>query len=122
MSSTLYRRQSAKWNPVLWAGIAATLTLLFSSPALAECDLSELLGYTLIAQKTIDGYIENGKRSDDFEGCDFDRIIVFDDNTGVRCMTYSYSYAYRPEASIFANGAVMEMCVDGELYNVGPIR
>jgi hypothetical protein len=55
--------------------------MLAYQEARAECDLSELVGYKLVAQKTISGYIEDGKRSDDFEGCDFDRIIVFSDNT-----------------------------------------
>jgi hypothetical protein len=38
--------------------------------------------------------VDKGVRKDDFEGCDYDHIIVFDDNTGVRCTSYSYSYSY----------------------------
>jgi hypothetical protein len=90
--------------------------------ARAECHLSELVGYRLIAQKTISGYFEHGKRGDDFEGCDFDRVIVFADNTGVRCIGYDYSYSFMPEAYIFASGSVMKMCVEDELYDIAPLR
>jgi hypothetical protein len=96
---------------------------LINSDAMAECDLSDLIGYTIVARKTVAGYIEKGKRKPDFEGCDFDRIIVFDDNTGVRCATYSYSYFYRPDAFIFSRGAgLMKMCIEGELYDIAPLR
>ena len=98
-------------------------TVLTHDAALAECQLSDLIGYTLVARKTIAGYIDNEKKGDDFQGCEFDRVIVFDDNTGVRCATYSYSYSYRPDAYIFANGpASMKMCVEEELYDVAPLR
>lgn len=98
-------------------------TFASSKWAAAQCDLSDLVGYTLVAQKTIAGYIENENRGEDFEGCNFDRIIVFDDNTGVQCLTYSYSYSYRPEAYIFVEGPTsMKMCVEGELYDVAPLR
>jgi hypothetical protein len=113
------KRKKNRWR--FWSLAAVTLT--FTGSARAECDLSELVGYTLLAEKTIDGYIENGKKSDDFEGCDFDRVIVFDDNTGVRCMTYSYTYSFRPDAYIFAGSAgSMKMCVEDELYDVAPLR
>jgi hypothetical protein len=101
----------------------AAIALMFTCSARAECDLSQLVGYKLIAEKTIDGYIQDGKRGDDFEGCDFDRTIVFDDNTGVLCMTFSYSYSFRPDAYIFASGpGSMKMCVDDELYDVAPLH
>jgi len=105
----------------LWSAVAVAVML--TGQARAECDLSELIGYTLLAQKTISGYIQDGKRGDDFEGCDFDRTIVFDDNTGVRCMTFSYTYSFRPDAYIFASGpGSMKMCVDNELYDVAPLN
>ena len=106
-------------RPKLWS--VAGLAVMLVGPAEAQCNLSGLVGYTLIAQKTIDGYVQGEKRGNDFEGCDFDRIIVFDDNTGVRCMTYSYTYSYRPDAYIFAtNLGSMKMCVENELYDVAP--
>jgi hypothetical protein len=96
--------------------------LLLTTPASAECDLDNLVGYTLVASKYIAGRIDKQGHHDDFEGCDFDRIIIFDDNTGVRCMTYGYTYSYHPRAYIFANGSLMKMCVEDSLYDVGPAR
>ncbi len=96
--------------------------MLLTTPARADCDLDDLVGYTLIASKYIVGRIDKSARHDDFEGCDFDRIIIFDDNTGVRCMTYSYTYSYHPKAYVFANGPLMKMCVEGLLYDVGSVR
>jgi hypothetical protein len=101
--------------------ILCLLGFFFSTPAVAECDLDMIVGYTLVAAKYISGYIQDEKRKNDFEGCEWDRIIVFDDNTGVRCTTYSYSYSYHPKAYIFSNGASMQMCVDGHMYSVSRI-
>ena len=116
--------QNARTRRVgMTAAALAFLVYLFNGAARAECELSELIGYTMIAEKTVAGFVENGKKSDEFEGCDFDRIIIFDDNTGVRCDTYNYSYSYRPSAYIFANrfGAI-KMCVEDELFDVTQIR
>jgi hypothetical protein len=95
---------------------------LLVSPALADCDLDDVVGYTLVASRDIVAHLDKGERTDDFEGCDYDRIIVFDDNTGVRCSSYGYSYSYRPKAYVFSNGSSMKMCVEGEFYDIGPIR
>ena len=50
--------------------LAATLLLgLSSRPALAVCDLSQVVGYTLFSGKTIEAYIQDGKRVSGFQGC-----------------------------------------------------
>jgi hypothetical protein len=113
-----YRR--SRWLNI--GGLAFLLLLFISPSAFAECDLDEVVSYTLLASKYVAGYIEKGERKDDFEGCDFDRVIIFDDNTGVRCIGYSYSYSYRPKAYIFSDGVTMQMCVDGIFYPVAPLR
>jgi hypothetical protein len=100
----------------------AAFVLIVSASAKGECDLDEVVGYTLVAKKQIEGRIEKGHREQDFEGGDFDRIIVFTDGTGVRCIGYGYQYAYMPDAYIFARGGLMKMCVESEFYDVGPIR
>lgn len=90
--------------------------------AYADCDLSEVVGWTLLAEKTVDGFIEPGKRDDSYEGCDFDRIITFTDGTGLRCTGYHYTYAYRPEAYIFADGPLLKACIEDEWVDLQPIR
>jgi hypothetical protein len=107
-------------------GILLTITtwiyLLVPSRAFASCGFDGLIGYTLVTTKYVSGYIENGERKDAFEGCNFGRILIFDDNTGVTCMSYSYSYSYRPKAYIFINRTSMKACINDNMYSVGPLR
>jgi hypothetical protein len=100
------------------------LSIWFASviPSLAACNLDRVVGYTLIAKKTIVAFVQDDKREDSFSGCQFGRILVFDDNTGVRCTDYNYTYAYRPEAFLFANSSDMKMCVEGEWFEVARLR
>jgi hypothetical protein len=102
--------------------LVAALASCSSSLALADCDLDQFVGMTLIAKKTIDGYIQSGERKDEFDGCDFDRTIVFSDQTGVACAGYSYSYAYRPTAFIWSDGTSMKMCVGSNVYAIKRIQ
>ncbi|HAT9716230.1 TPA: hypothetical protein ACK8SK_002611 [Legionella pneumophila] len=92
--------------------IFLAFVLLFATP-IAFADLTDelegLVGYTIVASKTISG---------DFEGCDYDKAIVFDDNTMLRCASYGYQYSYRPTAIILSNGANFKMIVEDELYDM----
>jgi hypothetical protein len=89
--------------------------------------LSDLEGYYLIKVKTIDGWVDKGKKDSDFEGCDWDRVIIFDDGTTATCRTYSYSYSYRPKAALFGkpmshNGTnfySIKMLVGSDIYDMG---
>jgi hypothetical protein len=54
-----------------------------SLPCHAKCRFDQVVGYTLVAKKTVIGFIQDDKREVEFSGCKFDRILVFDDNTGV---------------------------------------
>jgi hypothetical protein len=103
---------------LLALGICLTMPTL----AFAACNLDSMVGWTLIARKTIAGRIDKGVRKDDFEGCDFDRIIVFDDNTGVLCTSYSYTYAYYPTAYVWARGSSLKMCVESDWHSVSRLR
>ncbi|KFI23725.1 hypothetical protein [Nitrosococcus oceani] len=106
------------------------LSVIFVMPTYAMLNnfqLRQMIGWTIIASKTIEGHItEDGKRSDDFEGCDFDMQIVFTDGKAVTCTGYGYQYAYRPTAIIFAksveykgkNLTMMKMLVQGQFYDV----
>ena len=81
--------------------------------------VSEYVGYTVSATKTIVGYVdEDGKRDDSFEGCDFERKIVFQDNTYLTCASYQYHYAYRPEATLLVRNNSWIMLVDGESFEM----
>jgi hypothetical protein len=108
----------------LW--IVSTIFL----PTLTYADLANILGryvgYTIVGTKTIAGYVEKGKKKDDFEGCDFNRTIVFDDGTGLVCSSYGYQYAYRPTAVILmksmqisgTNYGQIVMIVESEKYDM----
>jgi hypothetical protein len=99
--------------------------LLFAAavrPALADgCDLDRLVGYTLVWNKVINGYIEEGKRTRGFDGCNRDRVIVFADGSGVRCVDTFLHSATQPHGYLFArSNADLMLCVDGDLYKVAP--
>jgi hypothetical protein len=82
--------------------VASVLAIAAAAAQAGATDvLSELVGYTVIASKTIDSFADRGKeKKDGFEGCDYDRVIIFTDGTAVTCRTYSYTYSYRPTAII----------------------
>jgi hypothetical protein len=93
-----------------------------TSQTLARCDLSRVVGFTLVAKKTVVAYIEDGKRVDGFNGCNFDRVLVFEDNTGLRCDEYNYAYAYMPDAYLFATSTRIKGCIDDEWYDLSKLR
>lgn len=88
----------AAWLAVLLAAVPSGVVNANASDV-----LSDFVGYTIVASKTVDAFVDKGKeKKDGFEGCDHDRVIVFTDGTGVVCRTYSYTYSYRPKAVILA--------------------
>ena len=95
-------------------GLAACLAS--AAPAFA-CNAGA--GWTLLARKTVSGFIDDGERLDHvFEGCEFDRIIIFDDETAVRCTGSGSAHALRPKACIWARGHALKMCVEGKWFDV----
>lgn len=118
-------RSSQNTNPrmtgIMNRLIALTIFLLLPHSVYADAadELKDLVGYTIIANKTIVGYQDkDGKKKDSFEGCDYDRIIIFDDNKILNCAEYGYQYAYRPTAIIFSNGSSFKMLVEDEMYDM----
>ena len=93
-----------------------------SAPARADIasKLRRYVGYTVLDTKTIKGWVseDRKKHGDSFEGCEFGRLIIFDDNTYLRCTGYSYEYSYRPEAVILARGKSFVMIVDDDAYDM----
>ena len=92
---------------------------VYARPALALCDLSQVVGYGLAFGKTIEAYVEDGKRVAGYHGCTRDRVLVFTDRTGVRCKETFVSSGTLPKAYLFARGPNdMKLCVGDEMFDV----
>ena len=100
--------------------LALTFTVMFSSPSFADCEeVSRNKNWSIIHTGTVTGYRDdNGKRGDDFEGCDFDRDLIIDYSKKVTCNTYSYSYSYMPRVEVYSNGYSLKACINSTLYDV----
>lgn len=90
-------------------------------------ELDDLVGYTIIASKTIDSWHDDDEKDDSsFNGCSHGRVIVFTDNTTLTCAEYGYQYAYRPTAVILAKQVTFQgksfydfkMIVEDEVYDM----
>jgi hypothetical protein len=104
--------------------LAAAIMPLMFGPAHADgrCDLNTLVGYTLLFAKPIDSYIQGTIRTKGYEGCEPDRVLVFADNTGVRCKRVVRQHLeHLPTGYLFArNAGDLQLCVEGELFDVQP--
>jgi hypothetical protein len=98
------------------------LLILLSAPVALGSDLSlfrRYAGYTILGIKTIDSYVDkDGTGKKQFDGCTFDRSIVFDDGTYAVCSEYGYQYAYRPDALLLVKNQQLVMLVDGTAYSM----
>jgi hypothetical protein len=107
---------------VVRAAVAAA-ALLTNGIALADgrCDLNTLVGYQVVFARPIAGYIQGGIRQNGYAGCEPDRVLVFADNTGVRCKELArQSVDDLPVGYLFArdNMGDMKLCVEGDLFAV----
>lgn len=108
---------------VMTKGLAAIAlaTLAQQVAAFDTSDFDDVLGYTVVAVTQVE---------DDFEGCDFDKKIRFDNGWTLTCSSYSYSYSYRPDAVLFAKTLVyrgvnywaIKVIIDDEIYDMQPVR
>lgn len=101
-------------------GLACLLFACFSSSvyALDADDLTELVGYTIIASSSVVG---------NFEGADYDELVELDNGMIFRFREYNYSYSYRPTAIVFAYAysdsiILYKLVIDDELYDVDRVR
>jgi hypothetical protein len=96
--------------------------VIVSAPVHADgrCDLNSLVGYQVLFAKPITGYIQGGLRKEGYIGCEPDRVLVFADNTGLRCKTaIPQTTSGLPTAYLFAkNIGDMKLCVESELLDV----
>ena len=66
--------------------LTAALLAVPQANAASASDLADFVGYTITAALTITGWQdEHGKRGDSFEGCDYGRVIIFDNNRILHC-------------------------------------
>ena len=107
---------------IRWKAFVASVSfsVFLVDPAVAcEIDISGFVGWTIVYSGTVTGYIdENGRLNEDFEGCEYDRVLIIDDDKAVTCAEYNYSYAYRPDIVILSDGYSMKACINDEVYDV----
>ena len=106
--------------------LKTALTTLFAislsnTPVLANCevDISDYVGWQIIYSGFVTGYIdENGIEQDDFEGCEWGRVLIIDHSEIVICAEYNYSYSYYPNIVILANRDSMAACINDDIYDI----
>lgn len=99
--------------------LAALAALPFAANAYLADELADLVGWEVAWSGRITGFQdENGKRSDDYEGCEHGRKLILDDRFTVTCTSYHYSYAYNPRAVLLRNGSSMKLVVQDKLFTV----
>lgn len=80
---------------------------------------SEYKGYAFGGEYTVTGYIDpDGKRGDDFNGCEYGRVLILDYTRSVTCTSYNYAYAYHPRAILVENAGDLGLIIDGTGYSV----
>src|SRR5271165_7549245 len=104
----------------LFRGLVAAIALLTGGSALADgrCDLNGLVGYQILFAKPIESFIQDGVRKRGYRGCEPDRVLVFSDNTGVRCKELvRQNLDELPTGYLFVRNNLgdMKLCVEGEL-------
>ena len=104
------------------ARFLAAAAVLFPLAAAADgrCNLNEVVGYQILFGKPIQAYIQGGTKKNGYRGCEADRVLVFTDNTGVRCKgVVIQSIDGLPNGYLFANAkGELKLCVEGELFDV----
>ena len=99
----------------------AALVAVSGNAVLAGCevDIADYVGWQIIYAGEVTGYLdEDGMEHDDFEGCDWGRVLIVDYTKAVKCNEYGYAYAYHPDIIILSNGSSMEACIDGEMFDI----
>ena len=106
-------------------GVALAVLCGMAQPVWASsgCDLDEVVGYQLVRKKTIEAFIDGGRRQFGYQGCVADRVLIFTDNTGVRCRGTVVQKLDVPAAYLFARSeSDMKLCVGDQMIDVVPAR
>lgn len=98
------------------------------SVSFADCDLDidqleDLVGYQVEGVYSVAGWVDEaaGKvgSEDDWEGCRYNRKIIFSDGTSVKCTSHHNSSAWgRQKAVMFERHSSKKLCIDDQLINV----
>jgi len=89
----------------------------------AGCELDQVIGSQLLIKNTIEGYVEAGRRLRGYRGCVPDRVLMFTDNTGVRCKSTTVQHLEIPSAYVSGRDtADLKLCADDEMIDVIPAR
>jgi hypothetical protein len=107
----------------IFAVLVVAIMLVTGGFAQADgrCDLNTVVGYQIVFAKPIAAYIEGGVRRTGYEGCQPDRVLVFADNSGVRCKDAVRQHLdVLPTGYLFARNNIgdLKLCVEGELFDV----
>lgn len=101
-------------------GLICLLLASFSTSvyALDADDLTELVGYTIIASSKVVG---------DFEGADYDKLVELHNGMIFRFKEYKYSYSYRPTVIVFAfpyseSIILYKLIIKDKIYDVDRLR
>lgn len=102
--------------------VISVLLLAATMPAYGfrAFDFFGMEGWTIAAVTQVEG---------DFEGCDFDRSIRFDNGWRLTCGGFSYTYSYRPDAVIFVKTIqfrgrsywAIKALIDDQFYEMQPV-
>jgi hypothetical protein len=103
--------------------LAGAISLLSGGGVRADgrCDLNTVVGYQVVFAKPIVGYIQGGIRNRGYAGCEPDRVLLFADNSGVRCKELvRQNLDALPTGYLFARGSLadLKLCVEGALFDV----
>ena len=106
--------------------LITVLLLVHSAYAGCELDTDEfrdLTGYEIKAVKKVAGWVDEraGRvgNAKEWEGCRYDRKIIFEDGTSFICRSYQSSSAWGVQtAIIFAKYSDHKVCIDNTLLEV----
>ena len=111
---------------VALAAVVSFLTIVFPAKALDSNDLSDILGFTMMAHTNVRG---------DFEGADYDKPVALDNGWIFEFTEYNYNYSYRPSVAVFAKRVsfkppsgverqltIYKLVIDDTIYDARRIR
>jgi len=101
-------------------GLACLLLVCLSNSvhALDADDLTDLVGYTIIASSYI---------ADTFHGANYGKVVGLANGMVFEFREYKYSYSYRPTVIVFAfpyseSIVLYKLIIDDEIYDVERVR